>query len=62
MAESVTLARGIAHPTFDSIGTKVDLNLKDEISVRKFWMIRMHLSKKSRVGTRLGTYFRGLGF
>jgi hypothetical protein len=55
MAESVTLARGIYHQTLEPIGIKVDLNLKDEIAMRKFWIMRMRLSKKSRVDTRLGT-------
>jgi hypothetical protein len=59
MAESVTLARGgIYHQTLEPIGIKVDLNLKDEIAMRKFWIMRMHLSKKSRVDTRLSTSLR----
>ena len=61
MAKSVTLARGIYHQTLDPIGTEVDPNIKDEIAMRKFWIMRMHLSKKSRVDMRLGTSLRDFG-
>jgi hypothetical protein len=59
MAKPVTLARRIYHQTPGPIGIEVDPNLKDEIAMRKFWIMRMHLSKKSRVDTSLGTYLRG---
>ena len=58
MAKPVALARGIYHQTVGPIGIEVDLNLKDEIAMRKFWITRMRLSKKSRVDTGLGTYLR----
>lgn len=58
MAESVTLTRAIYHQTLDPGGIKVDLNLKDEFAMRKFWIERMHLSKKSRVDARLGMSLR----
>lgn len=59
MAESVTLARGISRQTLDPTGIKVNPNVKDEIAMRKFWIKRMRLSKKSRVDARLGTSLRG---
>ena len=59
MAKPVAFARGIYYQTLGPIGIEVDLNLKDEIAMRKFWITRMRLSKKSRVDTRLGTYLRG---
>jgi hypothetical protein len=60
MAKPVILASGIYHQTLDPIGTEVDPYLKDETAMRKFW-IRMHLSKKSRVDTRLGTFLCDFG-
>ena len=58
MGNPVALARGIYHQTLGPVGIEVDLNLKDESSMRKFWITKMRSSKKCRVGTRLGTYLR----
>lgn len=41
MAESATLAKGISHQTLDPIGIEVDLNFKDKIFVRKFWIMKI---------------------
>lgn len=61
MAKPVTLARGNYHQAVDPIMIEADPDFKDEIAMRKFWIMRTH-SKKYRIATRLSTYlwFQGL--
>ena len=57
MAKPVAYVKGTYHQGLGSIGIAVDPILKDEITMRKFWIMKL---RKFRVDTRLGTLLRGL--